>query len=156
VVGAGATFTLHLPRTEAVPDAHEAQAGEPIPSIQGRILVVEDNAEVGEFARQLLEDLGYDTVLATNAAEALGVLEAGEDGFDLVFSDVVMPGMSGVELGQTIRKTWPRLPVVLTSGYSHVLAADTGHGFPLLHKPYSVEELSHVLQNARRGRPRPL
>jgi DNA-binding NtrC family response regulator len=109
------------------------------------VLVVEDNAAVGEFAAQLLEDLGYEPDLAGNAAEALRLLGAERGRFDAVFSDVVMPGMSGVEFGQIVRERWPGLPVVLTSGYSHALVQDTRHGFPLLRKPYSVEELSKVL-----------
>ena len=53
-----------------------------------------------------------------------------------------------------MRERWPGLPVVLTSGYSHVLASDARHGFPVLHKPYSVEELARVLREALRGRGR--
>jgi PAS domain S-box-containing protein len=146
--GRGTTFTLYLPRVEAAnDDARPVRRAQPIPAGGGRVLVVEDNAQVGEFAAQLLEDLGYRTVLAGNAAEALARLEADAHGFDLVFSDVVMPGMGGVEFGQTVRRRWPSLPVVLTSGYSHVLAADARHGFPLLHKPYSVDGLSRVLRD---------
>jgi len=63
-----------------------------------------------------------------------------------------MPGMSGVELGQEIRRAYPGLPVVLTSGYSHVLAEEGRHGFELLHKPYAAEELSRILRQATRGR----
>ncbi|WP_233247726.1 response regulator [Caulobacter endophyticus] len=93
----------------------------------------------------MLRDLGYQTELATNATDALARLD--RDGpFDLLFSDVVMPGVGGVELARAVRKRWPDLPVVLTSGYSHVLATDARHGFPLLHKPYSVEDLSHILR----------
>jgi FixJ family two-component response regulator len=60
-----------------------------------------------------------------------------------------MPGMSGVELGQEIRRRWPNLRVILTSGYSHVLAKDGARGFDLLHKPYSVEGLSKALRPER-------
>lgn len=70
--------------------------------------------------------------------------------FNLVFSDVVMPGMSGLELGAEIRKLYPGIPVILTSGYSHVLAKNGTYGFELLHKPYSVEQLSRVLRKALR------
>lgn len=56
-----------------------------------------------------------------------------------------MPGIDGLELGRQIRARWPEIAVVLTSGYSHVLADDSRHGFPLLHKPYSVNELSRLL-----------
>nr|WP_307826449.1 response regulator [Microvirga arvi] len=71
-----------------------------------------------------------------------------------MFSDVVMPGMSGVELGQEIRRLYPGLPVVLTSGYSHVLAEEGRHGFELLHKPYAAEDLSRVLCRVIRERDR--
>ncbi len=146
--GQGSTFTLYLPRTDA-PD-QPARTGDVLSRTGGRgcVLVVEDNVAVGEFATQLLTDLGYETMLAPDAARALALLDEGGERFDLVFSDVVMPGMSGVELAQRVRDRYPTLPVVLTSGYSHVLAADARHGFALLHKPYSVEELSRVLGEA--------
>ena len=150
--GRGAVFTLYLPQVPA-PTAQPAPApvvmrSGPGAGGKGRILLVEDNLEVGEFAGQLLEDLGYRPTLAPNAAAALVLLEGGREGFDVVFSDVVMPGVGGVELGRRIRAHWPDLPVVLTSGYSHVLAEDVRHGFDLLRKPYSVEELSGVLRRA--------
>jgi CheY-like chemotaxis protein len=63
----------------------------------------------------------------------------------LVFTDVIMPGMNGLELARYIRERWPDLEVVLTSGYSHVLAEETDHGFALLRKPYSVEGIVNVL-----------
>jgi two-component system NtrC family sensor kinase len=72
----------------------------------------------------------------------------------VVFSDVVMPGMTGIELAQEIRRRQFDLPVVLTSGYSHVLSQYGGHGFELLQKPYSVEQLSRVLHKVARGEAR--
>ena len=108
------------------------------------MLVVEDNVEVGQFSTQLLQDLGYETTWAASGSESLRILSEA-NGFEVVFSDVVMPGMTGVELGEEIRRRHPDLPVVLTSGYSHVLAEEGRHGFELLHKPYAVEELSRVL-----------
>ena len=73
-----------------------------------------------------------------------------EDEFaaDLVFSDVIMPGMNGVELAGVIRDRYPGLPVVLTSGYSNVLAENAHRGFELIQKPYSVESLSRILRKA--------
>ena len=67
---------------------------------------------------------------------------------DLVFSDVIMPGMNGVELAGLIRERYPGLPVVLTSGYSNVLAESAHQGFELIQKPYSVELLSRILRKA--------
>ena len=77
-----------------------------------------------------------------------------EQPFDVVFSDVVMPGMNGVELGAEIQRRRPGLPVVLTSGYSDVLAQKGRHGFDLIQKPYAVEDLSRLLRRVtgdRRG-----
>jgi CheY-like chemotaxis protein len=151
--GHGATFTIYLPQVERTPEEQIVQSGEAAGiSAEGRgrrVLVVEDNVEVGRFSTQLLQDLGYVTTWAANAGEALELL--GEvDGFDVVFSDVVMPGMGGVELGEEIRRRHPGLPVILTSGYSHVLAEEGRHGFELLHKPYAAEELSRVLRRVTR------
>jgi DNA-binding NtrC family response regulator len=92
------------------------------------------------------------TTWAANAREALKRLEEDHTRFDVVFSDVVMPGMSGIELGREIRRRYSSLPVVLTSGYSHVLAGEGRHGFELLHKPYAVEEVSRVLRRMTQGR----
>jgi signal transduction histidine kinase/ActR/RegA family two-component response regulator len=158
-VGRGTTVTLYLPRASAAPalDAVEDAAH---PAAGGRgtcVLVVEDNADVGTFSTQTLEDLGYRTAWARNAEEALALLRDGEQRFDVVFSDVVMPGMSGVELGETIRRLYPGLPVVLTSGYSEVLAEEGRRGFELLQKPYSVESMSRALRKAvAEGQRRPV
>ena len=150
--GRGARFTLYLPRVPppaaAVDVADEAARIDARPH-GGRILVVEDNLEVGAFSTQLLQDLGYETTWATSGDEALAALSR-EGAFDVVFTDVIMPGMSGVELGQTLRRLYPGLPVVLTSGYSHVLAQEGHYGFELLKKPYAAEELSRLLRKVQR------
>ncbi len=110
------------------------------------MLVVEDNIEVGKFATQILEDLGYRTEWAANAEAALERLGSEGDGFDVVFSDVVMPGMGGIALAEELRRRLPTMPVLLASGYSHVLAQNGTHGFELLHKPYSADQLSRMLR----------
>jgi DNA-binding NtrC family response regulator len=113
-----------------------------------RVLVVEDNDDVGQFSTELLEDLGYTVRRVANANAALAILSENEFAVDLVFSDVIMPGMNGVELAGLIRERYPGLPVVLTSGYSNVLAENAHHGFELIQKPYSVESLSRILRKA--------
>ncbi len=145
-----ATFTLYLPRAEPPAFDQAPSKVDEAPNVRGRILIEEDNVEVGEFARQILDDLGFETTLVASAQAALTILKTQADRFDFVFSDVVMPGVSGLELGRRIRARWPRLPVVLTSGYSQVLAEDAHHGFPILQKPYSVSELGKVLRSVRR------
>ena len=153
VEGAGSTFTMYLPHVEGNADA-SADVDDATTTLgEGAcVLVVEDNAEVGIFATQALAELGYNTVLATDGARALSELATCGDRIDVVFSDVMMPGMSGVELGREIARLYPDLPVILTSGYSEVLAQNGSHGFELLHKPYSIDALSRALRKASRRR----
>ena len=146
--GRGTTFTLYLPRvahgSSGITREHEAE--KPLAREFGRrVLVVEDNVEVGRFVTQILQDLGHEITWAANAPEALTLLTEDSDRFDIVFSDVVMPGMNGIELGQAIRTHYPGLPVVLASGYSHVLAEEGRHGFELVQKPYATAEVSRII-----------
>ena len=152
--GYGSTFTLYLPQvvgedrdvaSDATVDALSTGEG-------ACVLVVEDNADVGMFATQALSELGYSTVFAMDGPKALVELTSCSGRFDVVFSDVMMPGMSGIELGQEIGRLYPAIPVILTSGYSEVLAQTGTHGFELLHKPYSIDELSRVLRKVSRKR----
>jgi len=149
--GKGSSFTLYLPRKESA-----AASAIPVPDAIvetetcGRVLVVEDNPDVREFAVHMLIELGYETVEAEHGQAALEELKRGSDRFGLVFSDVMMPGMTGIELGHEIARLYPDLPVVLASGYSDTLAEHGASGFELLRKPYSLDQLSHTLGDSFR------
>ena len=156
-MGQRTTFTLYLPEIEAVAyDAPVASRDDgPFQAGDGHcVLVVEDNVEVGTFATQILEDCGYRTTWATNAEEALDTLGSDGAGFDVVFSDVVMPGMGGIAMARLLQRRFPDLPVLLASGYSHVLAQDGLDGFELLHKPYSADQLARILGSLVRRKSR--
>ncbi|OKO76109.1 histidine kinase [Bradyrhizobium sp. NAS96.2] len=153
-VGKGSTFTLYLPR---VVGRHNAQSqltedAPPVDPTSASVLIVEDNAEVGKFAADTLTQLGCTCVLVENATHALEELAVDPGRFDLVFTDVVMPGMSGIELAEEIRRQRLDLPIVLASGYSQVLSQQGSGGFELLQKPYSAEQLARVLHKAARSR----
>ena len=154
MLGRGARFTIYLPQAAPPKETEAAKAGsEPATTGRGyRVLVVEDNDDVGTFSTELLEDLGYKVKRVAEANAALAILATDEFAVDLVFSDVIMPGMNGVELASVIRERYPGLPVVLTSGYSHVLAENAHRGFELIQKPYSVELLSRILRKAMLGK----
>jgi PAS domain S-box-containing protein len=152
----GSIFTIYLPQAEAPTSYADIGAGSLEAAISGRghrILVVEDNEDVGRFSTELLQDMGYAIRRADNARQALALIAADQWAFDLVFSDVIMPGMNGVELATIIRERHPHLAVVLTSGYSSVLVENAHQGFELIQKPYSVEALSRALRKAILERP---
>ena len=111
------------------------------------VLLVEDNDQVREFAESLLTELDYRVLSAPSAVEALEALAANH--VDLLFSDVMMPGMSGVELAQRARDLRPDLPVLLASGYSEEMAGGDARAFETLAKPYGAATLGTALAAAR-------
>jgi CheY-like chemotaxis protein len=149
-LGSGSVFTLFLARAEHLPAPQDlAAAPEPCLDAQGLgVLVVEDNEILALMTCELLATLDYRTTWAAHAAAALELLADDAGRFDLVFSDVIMPGMSGIEFGELVRKRYPDLPVVLTSGYNEVMAEHGRHGFELIQKPYVSETLVLVFRKA--------
>ncbi len=138
--GGGARFTLYFPRARGMVDA---KPGPVLRNVGGgeTILMVEDQPQVAELGRAMLEDLGYAVEHVDNAARALEVLRGGGQ-FALVFTDIVMPGMTGVALAQTIRREFPNLPVLLTTGYSDRALDEDSRAFELVRKPYRRADLS--------------
>jgi PAS domain S-box-containing protein len=109
----------------------------------GRVLVVEDDTLVAELAAGMLGELGFETIVAHSAKEAIEQLTGGEKP-KLVFSDIVMPGgISGIELAHKVRDRFPELPILLTTGYSEEVGG--AHGFPVLQKPYELDSLAGAL-----------
>jgi CheY-like chemotaxis protein len=114
------------------------------------ILVVEDNEEVGHFAETLLSELGHEVTRVTSAEAALEMTRTKR--FDVVFSDVVMPGMGGLKLAEILATEKPDLPVVLATGYSQEIAESGSGGRPVILKPYRLATLSEALSAALRDR----
>jgi PAS domain S-box-containing protein len=149
-VGKGTRVTMYLPRANATAPTSpmEAPRADEAPRQHARILVVEDNADVTEVTSALIKQLGYTVRLANNAAQALRMLE--EEPYDLVFSDIMMPGeMDGLALAQAIREQRPRLPVLLTSA-SNRLVEEAQAAFPTLQKPYEASALDRAIQQLLR------
>ena len=146
-VGRGTIVTLLLPRRGALPEPPRTTERAALKRGRtGRILLVEDNDEVGAFAAHLLGELGHDVVRAQSGEEALE--RALADRFDLVFTDVVMPGMSGLDLAGRLAEQRPRLPVILTTGYSDEIARSGAGGRPVILKPYTPEALAAAVEQA--------
>jgi DNA-binding NtrC family response regulator len=142
----GTTISLFFPRlmlADAVAEPPRTAA------VQGgceRVLVVEDDEMVRDFASGTLVSLGYSVTCAGNATEALRTLET--DGpFDLVFSDVVMPGpIDGRAMADEISARDPNLPVLLTTGYADIESIGATMRFRPLAKPYTRRQLADALR----------
>lgn len=148
IQGQGTTFTLYLPQVEQPAEQANAAAEASQPLVSGarrRILVVEDDPDLGTFTAQILEDHGYRISWVNSAEEALMALDGAAGDFDAVFSDVMMPGMGGLALARELRRQRPQLPVILTSGYSDAIAEGGHEGFTFLAKPYSAEQVCLLL-----------
>jgi CheY-like chemotaxis protein len=148
--GRGTEVTFFLP---AAVDGPGAKAGAPFRAADlhdgaapggraARVLVVDDEEAVARLAAEMLEGAGYRAEAVTEPRAALERLEGGER-FDLVFSDVLMPGgMSGLDLAREVGRRWPDLPVLLATGHP----ADAEQGwFPVLRKPYATLELARAV-----------
>ena len=147
--GEGTTVTLVLPATDKpLPEGVHDSPGSTIPTGL-RVLLVEDNAAVRAFAEGLLRDLGCEVIAADGAEQALKLIETGP--IDLMLSDVVMPGMSGLALAREVRKTRPDLPVLLATGYSDEIR-NTGSEFAVIAKPFGIGELGTAMAAALRER----
>jgi CheY-like chemotaxis protein len=145
--GQGATFEIQLPLSQATL-SERGGGGEVIQAARGseRVLVVEDDPAVLAMAVETLEGLGYQVTTANTAAAALKRLK-GRKAFDLLFSDVVMPGgVNGVELARLAREARPGLKVLLTSGYVGDEAASWANEFPLIDKPYLAPALASKIR----------
>jgi len=148
--GVGSVFTLYLTRAQftPAPPAPKAPMRQHADGQGTSILVVEDNEALGRMTCSLLQALDYRATWAASPAQALELLEQDASRFDLVFSDVIMPGMNGIELGERVRQRHPGLPFVLASGYNPLMAEQARHGFELVRKPYTCEALVQVFQEA--------
>ncbi len=155
--GAGSAFAVYLPEAATqAPEAEtpkglraEAEGGE-------RILVVEDEESVRRLSARALQDHGYAVIEAASLAEARRVLDAEADRLSLVFSDMVLPDGTGLDLRRLAADTYPALPFLLTSGYTdarrHATAASR-MGLDLLPKPYDLSDLLARVRKALDDRP---
>ena len=115
-VGVGSTFTVYLRRSKGMPD-HGDRSDAAIPrGIGQRVLIVDDELPLLELMADVLTDLGYMPVKASSSQAALDILKAGPETFDVVVTDLRMPGLSGDALVREVRRHSPRVPLILMTG----------------------------------------
>jgi PAS domain S-box-containing protein len=153
--GYGTTFRIYLPNSDRIPQQVAEPLHKELELGTETILAVEDNASVRTSVIAQLQSLGYKTLVAADAGEALAIVDAGAD-FDLLFTDVIMPGqMNGRQLAQEVARRRPSLKVLFTSGYAQNAISHHGRldpGVLLLSKPYRRAELARMLRLALGGK----
>ena len=159
--GQGTTVKIYLPRLLRVDDAADEAESGPVDRIKRdrSILVVEDDDDVRTYTVEILRELGYRVLEAHDGPSALRLIERQDRPIDLMFTDVVMPGMSGRELAQRARAVQPDLKIIYTSGYAHDAIVHGGRldaGVELIAKPFTFQALAEkvvdVLEAGRIGR----
>ncbi|HVZ05426.1 hybrid sensor histidine kinase/response regulator [Hyphomicrobium sp.] len=154
-VGKGTTFKIFLPRHVIEDDDVEAARPQTIAAAKkelkatdltgtGRVLLVEDEVEVRQFAVRALKRQGYQVLEATDGLEALEIMAANEGQVDIVVSDVVMPEMDGPTLFKELRKRNPAMKVIFVSGYPNEAFRESmgSDDFAFLPKPFSLPQLA--------------
>ena len=144
--GHGTTITIRLPRSDKqMPVANPQDKTTGSGTLSGSILLVEDNPQVADVTAQMLTTMGFRVEVVDRARKALRRLDSGTCGIDLLLTDVVMPdAMNGVELAVKVRDRFPKLPILLTSGYNDAVIPASG-AFPILRKPVPYDELYRAI-----------
>jgi CheY-like chemotaxis protein len=149
--GIGTSFRIYLPRVDGpAPEERQPAAGLADGGSE-TILLVEDHDAVRRLAALVLEDRGYRVLAAAGGAEALDVLERSRGAVDLLVTDVVMPGMSSLEMVERARSSHPGLKVLFMSGYTDdamIHQKIQGIGAPYLEKPFSPGALAAKVREA--------
>jgi CheY-like chemotaxis protein len=147
--GQGTTFKIYLPRADSAADTNEKPVASQPATGKEIILVVEDDPTVRASVTTQLRSLGYKTITANNAAEALALIDGGAE-FDLLFTDLIMPGlMNGSQLAKEAAKRRAPLKVLFTSGYTENSVIHHGRlepGVALLAKPYRTADLARMIR----------
>jgi CheY-like chemotaxis protein len=150
----GTTIRMYLPPCTGMSALADAGSDGEIEGGYETILVVEDDRLVRDYVLTQLHSLGYITLDAANATDALAILESNPT-FDLLFTDVIMPGpMNGRQLADEVSKQRPGLKVLYTSGYTEDAIIHQGRldaGVLLLAKPYRKSDLARMIRKALDG-----
>ncbi len=147
-VGAGSTFTIHLPRVLGPLENPDASAEEEQQQGSGSILVVEDEPSVRSLVRKILECGGYTVEDAESGEKALEICRARDKAFDLLLTDIVLAGMRGGEVADRVRRISPGIQVVFMSGYAGKADTPRPEYLPILRKPFSSAELLSRVKTA--------
>ena len=148
----GTVFDVFLPVVEPPPGTEKDKEEQPVPGGDERILFVDDEPMIADLGRKMLGQLGYAVTATTDPVAALALLRRNPGCFDLLITDMTMPGMSGMELVQETNALRPELPVIVCTGFNrkmpHQEWNDQNNVRQLLMKPLGFRELARAVRSA--------
>jgi PAS domain S-box-containing protein len=147
--GHGTTFRLYFPAADECAQAAPLPDAElDLPGGTERILLVEDDHQMRELALRILTDCGYDVRAAPDAETALIEVASGTVKPDLLVTDIIMPGMTGLQMAQELRAELPSLQVLCMTGQADRVSSSTRreHGFALIEKPFTAQALARAVR----------
>lgn len=148
--GKGTEVQVYLPLIHRnVPEKVEADQVEPIPLGREKILLVDDEEAIVRFEKQMLEHLGYKVTPCSGSKEAIETFNTDPMYFDLVFTDMTMPEMTGTELAHKIRSSRPDIPIIICTGFNKQITADKCKEMniqALVHKPIVMREIANTIR----------
>jgi CheY-like chemotaxis protein len=146
--GKGSLFSVYLPAIGRGIESMVGQA-EVVPEGSERVLFVDDEEILMEMGRDMLDALGYQVTTAANGIKALEVFRSRCDQFDLLITDMTMPGMTGADLSKEILKIRPDIPIILCTGYSEIMTEEKAKELGIrefLMKPMTMKHLAEVIR----------
>jgi two-component system cell cycle response regulator CpdR len=147
----GSDIAYRQNRFPTAPAFHHIADADPLRTdwLDMRILIVDDDPDLRDLVTDMLEGAGHEPVAAANGAEALRILhDSGAAGFDLLFTDIMMPVMNGLELARNVAARWPHLPILYVSGHApDALFQDFSTvPAPVLAKPFRLKPLLEAVE----------
>ena len=144
-LGEWTCFCILLPLVKSEPAEEKTQSLSPLPMGKGHVLLVDDEPTLVHMTMQMLARLGYNVSIASDGLEALNILESGDQHFDLLITDLNMPGLTGDKLAVHVRDAYPGLPILLCTGYSESLTRENAATMGIsavLPKPVDMRRLA--------------
>jgi len=152
-IGKGSCFTVYLPEIPGDENNVVAQNQELMKG-SGLVMVVDDEQQIVEYELQILKQAGYEVRGVSKSSEALKIIQNGIDHYDLIVTDMAMPGFTGLQLFREVRKKCPAIPVLLCTGYSEYVSKESSKKMGIngyLVKPFTAEQFAYEVKRVIEG-----
>ncbi|HVO67998.1 MAG TPA: PAS domain S-box protein [Syntrophales bacterium] len=146
--GKGSIVNIFLPTIEEAISS-EAELMDELPTGDERILFIDDEKDLADLGKEMLQSIGYDVTTGTNSSEALETFRDKPHAFDLVITDMTMPGMTGLELARELRAIRPDVPIILSTGFSELINEKRVKELgvrELVMKPFTTIRLARIIR----------